>query len=46
MFSKMSVKPTFLETYEEAERLQAEKESIEYYPEQSVELFFGKKHCY
>ena len=38
MFTKMSVKPTLLETYEEAE-----KESIEDYPEQSWEFFFGKK---
>ena len=38
MFAKMSVKPTLLETYEEAE-----KESIEDYPEQSGEETFGKK---
>ena len=33
MFSKMSVKPTLSETYEEAERVEAEKESIEDYLE-------------
>ena len=43
MFSKMQVKPTLLETYEEAERVEAEKESIEDYPEQSREKTFGKK---
>ena len=43
MFSKMQVKPTFLETYEEAERVESEKESIEDYPEQSGEKNFGKK---
>ena len=32
MFSKMSVKPTLSETYEEAERVEAEKESIKDYP--------------
>ena len=35
MFTKMSVKPTLLETYEEAE-----KESIEDYPEQLGGIFF------
>ena len=43
MFSKMSVKPTLSETYEEAERVEAEKESIEAYPVQSEEKKFGKK---
>ena len=43
MFSKMQVKPTLLKTYEEAERVEAEKESIEYYLEQSGEICFGKK---
>ena len=43
MFAKMSVKSTLLETYEEAERVEAEKESIEDYPEQSGEKTFGKK---
>ena len=33
MFSKMQVKPTLSETYEEFERVEAEKESIEDYPE-------------
>ena len=43
MFSKMQVKPMLSETYEEAERVEAEKESIEDYPEQSGENNFGKK---
>ena len=34
MFSKMQVKPMLSETYEEAERVEAEKESIEDYPKQ------------
>ena len=33
MFSKMKDKPTLADTYEEAERVEAEKDSIEYYPE-------------
>ena len=33
MFAKAQVKPTLAETYEEAERVEAEKESIEDYPE-------------
>ena len=40
MFSRMSVKPTFSKTYEEAERVEAEKESIEDYLEQSGEKNF------
>ena len=43
MFSKMQVKPTLSETYEEAERVEAERESIEDCPEQSGEKTFGKK---
>ena len=43
MFAKAQVKPTLSETYEEAERVEAEKESIEDYPEQSGEKKFGKK---
>ena len=34
MFAKTKAKPTLTETYEEVERVEAEKESIEYYPEQ------------
>ena len=34
MFAKMKVKPTLLETYEEAERVEVERESIEDYLEQ------------
>ena len=41
MFAKMKAKPTLVETYEEVERVEAEKESIEDYPEQS-----GEKLCY
>ena len=45
MFSKISVKPTLSETYEEAERVEAEMESIENYPVQLEEKTFGgKKH--
>ena len=43
MFAKAQVKPTLSETYEEAKRVEAEKESIEDYPKQSGEFFFGKK---
>ena len=43
MFSKMKVKPTLLETYEEDKRVEAERESIKYYPEQLGEKTFGKK---
>ena len=46
MFAKMSVKPTLSETYEEAERVEAEKESIEDYPDQSGEIFLVRKRCY
>ena len=37
MFSKMSFNPTLSETYEKFERVEAEKESIEDYLEQSGE---------
>ena len=43
MFSKMQIKPTLSETYEEVERVEAEKENIEDYPEQSGKKTFGKK---
>ena len=33
MFAKMKVKPTLVETYEEAERVEAESESVEDYPD-------------
>ena len=33
MFSKMKVKPTLVETYEEAERVETESESVEDYPD-------------
>ena len=43
MFSKRSVRPTLAETYEEAEKVEAEIESIENYPVQSEEKTFGNK---
>ena len=43
MFAKSQAKRTLSETYEEAERVEAEKESIEDYPEKSGEKHFGKK---
>ena len=43
MFSKRSVRPTLAETYEEAEKVEAEMESIENYPVQLEEKTFGSK---
>ena len=43
MFSKRSVRPTFAETYEEAEKVEAEMERIENYPMQSKENTIGNK---
>ena len=43
MFSKMKAKPTLAETYEEAKKVEAEKESIEDYPERSGEKNVGRK---
>ena len=43
MFSKMLVKPTLSKTYEEVERVEDKKESIEDFPEQSGEKKSGKK---
>ena len=43
MFSKRSVRPTLAETYEEAEKVEADMESIENYPVQSEEKTFGNK---
>ena len=43
MFSKISIKTTLSETCEEAERVEAEMESIENYPMQSEEKTFDKK---
>ena len=43
MFAKISIKPTLAETYEEAERVEAKMESIENYPVQWEEKYFGKK---
>ena len=39
----MKARPTLVETYEEAERVEAEKESIEDYPEQSGEKTSEKR---
>ena len=43
MFSKRSVRPTLVETYEEAEKVEVELESIEHYPTQSNERIYGNK---
>ena len=43
MFVKMKARPTLAEAYEEAERVEAEKESIEDYPEQSGEKTSRKR---
>ena len=43
MFAKGRAKPTLTETYEEAEVVEAERESIEDYPEQSGEKGTGRK---
>ena len=39
----MKAKPTLVETYEEAERVEAEKESIEDYPKQLEEKTIGRR---
>ena len=43
MFAKGRAKPTLTETYEEAEVVEAERQSIEDYPEQSGEKGVGRK---
>ena len=43
MFAKGRAKPTLTETYEEAEVVEAKRESIEDYPEQSGERGAGRK---
>ena len=43
MFTKMKAKPTLVETYEEAERVEAEKESIKDYPEAPKENTIRKR---
>ena len=43
MFTKAQVNPMLAETYEEAERVEAGKESIEDYPEQSGEKMSEKR---
>ena len=46
IFAKMKAKPTLAETYEEAEKVEAEKEIIEDYPKRSREKNVGEKLCY
>ena len=43
IFVKRSVKPTLVETYEEAEKVEGEMESIDKYPVLSEEKTFGNK---
>ena len=43
MFAKMKAKPTLVETYEEAERVEAEKESLEDNPKQPEEKTIGRR---
>ena len=43
MFTKAQVKPTLAQTYEEAERVEDEKESIEDYPKQFGEKTYEKR---
>ena len=43
MFAKGRAKPTLAETYEEAEVVEVERESVEDYPEQSGEKGAGRK---
>ena len=43
MFANRLVRPTLVETYEEAEKVEAEWESIEHYPMQSEDKTFGNK---
>ena len=43
MFAKMKSKPTLVETYEEAERVEAERESIADYPDPPEEKTTGRR---
>ena len=43
MFAKMKAKPTLVETYEEAERVEAERESVEDYPDLLGERIADRK---
>ena len=43
MFVKISVRPTLVDTYEEAENVEAEMESIDHYFVQSEEKTYGNK---
>ena len=46
MFAKMKVKTTLAENYQEAERVEAESESIEDYPDSVEETAVTKEaHC-
>ena len=42
-FAKMKAKPTLIETYEEAERVEAERESVEDYPDLPGEKTANKR---
>ena len=46
MFTKISVKPTLAETYEEAEKVEAEMESIENYPTQRKKIILEVRNLY
>ena len=43
MFAKMKARPMLVETYEEVERVEAEKESIEDYPKKPKEKTIGRR---
>ena len=43
MFAKMKAKPTLVETYEEAKRVEAERETVEDYPDLPKEKTTGIK---
>ena len=43
MFAKIKAKPTLVETYEEAEKVEVERESIEDYPQRSGEKNVRRK---
>ena len=43
MFAKMKANPTLSETYEEVERVEAERESVEDYPDLPKEKTTGRR---
>ena len=43
MFAKIKAKPTLVETYEEAERVEAERESIADYPDPPEKKTTGRR---